>query len=58
MACMAHGCLTPGCYYEEFNNRLGPLVDACPKCGGTEFSRTFDEAPEYDRDDDDDDDDD
>ena len=58
MACMAHACLTPGCYYEVYNNKSGPLVDSCPKCGNTEFKSSFDEAPEYDRDDYDDDDDD
>ena len=48
MSCMEHACTTPGCDYAEFNNKLHPVVDTCPRCGGTEFSRHYDEAPERD----------
>ncbi len=46
MACMTHTC--KGCGWDQFNNKGGPDEWPCPKCGGEEFSKHFDE--QYDRD--------
>ncbi len=41
MACLEHECL--GCGYLFFNNSTS---EACPECGGHEFTSHFDEPHE------------